>query len=109
MGCIGDKWRLRCRGEEVASLEVTDADQPWLIAAVHASPRFADVRDAFDEEAVLVDGDELGPAWEAAYTRIRESFELLYPDGTVVPEFILHIEGERAWWRWNDQPFEAAG
>jgi hypothetical protein len=23
-----------------------------------------------------------------------------------VPEFLLHIDGTEAWWRWSDEPFE---
>lgn len=43
--------------------------------------------------------------WEAAYRRIREVVRLLAPDGRTVPEFLLHIEDEDAWWRWSDEPF----
>jgi len=47
---------------------------------------------------------------EAAYRRIREAVRLLAPDGRAVPEFLLHIEDEDAWWRWSDEPFpEEAG
>lgn len=105
---IGERWRLRHRGEEVASLEVTDMDFPWLIASVHASPRFDEVRGVFDEEVSQMESDDLGPAWDAIYTRIRADFELLRPDGFSVPEFILHIEGDTASWRWSDEPFAAA-
>ncbi len=30
---------------------------------------------------------------------------LTSPDGPV-PEFLLHIEGEQAWFRWSDEPFD---
>jgi hypothetical protein len=84
-------------------------DFPWLIASVQASPRFEDVRGVFDEEASLMDAGDPGPAWDAIFARIRADFELLRPDGFSVPEFILHIEGDWASWRWNDEPFESAG
>jgi hypothetical protein len=105
---IGATWRLRHHGDEVASLEVNDMDFPWLIAAVHPTPRFAEVRGVFDEEASQLEGGDLGPAWDAVYSRIRADFELVRPDGFAVPEFILHIEGDVATWRWNDEPFETA-
>ena len=27
------------------------------------------------------------------------------PDGRPVPEFLLHVDGDDAWWRWSDEPF----
>jgi hypothetical protein len=30
---------------------------------------------------------------------------LAAPDGHLVPEFLLHIDGSEAWWRWSDEPF----
>ncbi|MFJ6982810.1 MULTISPECIES: hypothetical protein [unclassified Streptomyces] len=44
-------------------------------------------------------------AWEAVYARIGEAVELVAPDGPVA-EFLLHIEDDRAWFRWNDEPFD---
>ncbi|MDK0524423.1 hypothetical protein [Streptomyces sp. ML-6] len=37
-----------------------------------------------------------------------EVWRLLGQDapGGPVAEFLLHIEGDRAWFRWNDEPFE---
>ncbi|MEV6847472.1 hypothetical protein [Actinoplanes sp. NPDC051411] len=31
---------------------------------------------------------------------------LRYPEGNEVPEFLLHIQGDEAWWRWSDEPFD---
>jgi hypothetical protein len=28
--------------------------------------------------------------------------------GALVPEFLLHIDGEDAWWRWSDESFTQA-
>jgi hypothetical protein len=33
---------------------------------------------------------------------------LTYPDGRDVPEYLLHIDGDEAWWRWSDEPFDKA-
>ena len=43
--------------------------------------------------------------WEPAYGRVREAVSLAAPDGRRVPEFLLHIQDESAWWRWSDEPF----
>ena len=104
---IGEVWRLY-RGEQlIAELVVTDHDFPWLNARLEARPGFEALRPLFDEEvrrAEAVEDDM--DAWEAAYNRIREAVSLAAPDGRRVPEFLLHIEGEEAWWRWSDEPFD---
>ncbi len=42
----------------------------------------------------------------AAYNAIRTVVTLRYPEGHEVPEFLLHIDGDVAWWRWSDEPFD---
>jgi hypothetical protein len=99
-------WRL-VRGDEVlADLVVTDADFPWLTAEVRPKAGFEEVRPLFDDEARWADVmDEEPEQWEAAYHRVRAAVRLLAPGGRPVPEFLLHIEGAQAWWRWSDEPF----
>ena len=52
--------------------------------------------------------DDQPEAWEAAQERIRATCTLRYPDGRTVPEFLLHVDGADAWWRWLDKPFDDA-
>jgi len=67
---------------------------------------FAEVRPLFEEELRRLEHlDEKPERWETAYRRIREIVRLVAPDGRPVPEFLVHIEGEDAWWRWGDEPF----
>src|SRR5215831_19666011 len=70
---------------------------------------FAAVRPLFAEELRALEhvDDDLG-SWQAAYDRIRRAVSLLYPHGRPVPEFLLHVDGEDAWWRWSDEPFAQA-
>lgn len=99
-------WQL-VRGDELlAELVVTGGNFPWLNARVRPAAGFAEIRPLFDEELRRLEsiGDE-PERWEAAYRRIREEVRLLAPDGRPVPEFLLHIEDEDAWWRWSDEPF----
>jgi hypothetical protein len=49
--------------------------------------------------------DEETEQWEAAYRRIRAVVGLMTPDGRPVAEFLLHIDGADAWWRWSDKSF----
>ena len=50
-------------------------------------------------ELVVNDGDF---PWLYARLEARPGFEAIRN----VPEFLLHIEGDTAWWRWNDEPFD---
>jgi hypothetical protein len=99
-------WRLRRGDELVAELVVTGGDFPWLNAIVRATPAFDELRPRFVEELRLLDRlDQDVVAWEAIYDRIRQEVILERPDGFAVPEFLLHVDGEDAWWRWSDEPF----
>ena len=101
----GDRiWRLRHGDATVAELVVTDADFPWLHATVRPGPNFDVLRPLFDDEVRLPQDDD-DVAWETAYDRIRQAVSLIAPDGQAVPEFLLHIDGQDAWWRWSDEPF----
>lgn len=103
----GAVWRLRRDGEIVADLVVNDSDWPWLYAHLEARTGFGGLRPLFAEELRLLDDIENNvDQWEAAYDEIRQSLTLLFPDGTTVPEYLLHVKNDDAWWRWNDQPFE---
>jgi hypothetical protein len=110
MRLTGEVWRLYQGEQLIAELIVTDYDFPWLNARLEAKAGFEALRPLFDEEAGLIDGvEDHTDAWEAAYNRIREAVSLAAPDGRRVPEFLLHIEGEDAWWRWSDEPFDDDG
>jgi hypothetical protein len=106
MSEVGRVWQL-VRGEELlAELVVTGGDFPWLNARVGPTAGFAEVRPLFDGELRRLEYlDEEPEQWQTAYRRTREVVRLLAPDVRPVPEFLLDIEGEDAWWRWSDDPF----
>jgi hypothetical protein len=100
-------WTLYRGDERIADLVVDSGDFPWLNAQVYPHRGFDDVRPLFVEELRLLDGiDNHLDAWEAAYQQVRATVTLRYPDGRTVPEFLLHIDGEEAWWRWSDETFD---
>ena len=108
---INGTWRL-VRGDEVlGEIVITDADFPWLSGSFAARPGFAEVAPLFAEElalsAALEDDDNQTAmqAWESAYDRIVTTMSLVSPTGPVA-EFLLHIEGAEAWFRWSDEPFD---
>ena len=94
-------------GHPVAELEVDDVGFPWLTAIVHPKVGFEAVAGLFREELRQLDDvpDEESPEWVAAYDAIRAQTALLDPDGKAVPEYLFHIDGTEAWWRWSDEPF----
>ncbi|MDX3382689.1 hypothetical protein PV682_14600 [Streptomyces niveiscabiei] len=104
MGFDGEIWRLRCGGEEVGTVTIDDADFPWLSGRFAPGPGYAAVEPLFTRELALL-GEGWAEEWESAYDEIASRVSLSSPDGPV-PEFLLHIEGERAWFRWSDEPFE---
>ncbi len=90
----------------LADLVVTAVDFPWLRATLHPRAQLETVRPLFVEELQLLDAvDDNVDVWEGAQTRIRQAVTLTHPNGQMVPEFLLHVDGEEAWWRWSDEPF----
>lgn len=109
MGFDGELWQVRSGedGAEVGEILIDDVDFPWLSGRFTAGPGFEAVRELFARELALMDLDDEDrwEEWEQTYDQIAKRVSLIAPDGPV-PEFLLHIEGERAWFRWNDEPFE---
>ncbi|MET7571009.1 hypothetical protein ABZT04_21290 [Streptomyces sp. NPDC005492] len=105
MGFVGEVWQVRGGEESVGEILIDDADFPWLSGEFTPGPAFDAVRDLFIRERELVEADDDPSLWEEAYDEIRRRVTLTSPDGPV-PEFLLHIEGERAWFRWSDEPFD---
>lgn len=111
----GAVWQLRDSGDGtdsggtiLADLTVDEHDWPWVYAKLAPRPGFDALRPLFEHELTLLDDIENNvDAWEIAYDKIRSSLTLLFPDGSEVPEYLLHVKNDDVWWRWNDQPFEA--
>jgi hypothetical protein len=98
-------WQLRQADTVIARFTVVDSDFPWLHARVEATPDFEQYRPLFDEELRALN-EEAWERFDAANQALRASVQLHYPDGRRVPEYILHVEGDVAWWRWADEPFD---
>jgi hypothetical protein len=103
---VEGRWTLTSGADLVGVIDVRDSDFPWLSGTWTATPEFDSLAPLFRRELELMDGlDDGVDAWEAAYTSIREAVTLHYPDGRVVPGFLLHIDDSEAWFRWSDEPF----
>ncbi|MER6322042.1 hypothetical protein ACWDF1_03070 [Streptomyces coelicoflavus] len=114
MGFEGETWHVRGApgtgeraeaGAEIGEILIEDADFPWLSGRFRAGPAYGAVRDLFARELALAEGGGAGPEWETVCAEIERRVRLVSPDGPVA-EFLLHIEGDRAWFRWSDEPFE---
>jgi hypothetical protein len=106
---MGDVWHvLGAAGDEVGDIVIDEADFPWLHGRFVPGPGFAAVEPLFHRELELLErygeDDEAGEEWEAAHAHIRRAVSLTSPEGPVA-EFLLHISGDRAWFRWSDEPF----
>ena len=97
---VGETWRLYAGDEHVADLVVSGFDFPWLEADVVAQPGLERFRSLFGDEVRHLDeaGDAEG-RWVQAQETIRRSLRMTFPDGREVPEWLLHIDGDEAWWR----------
>ncbi len=107
MGFDGEVWHVHGGDGPIGEIVIDEADFPWLSGRFMPGSGYAAVRDLFTRELALLerDSDDHREQWEAAYDEIRRRVFLSSPDGPV-PEFLLHIEGDRAWFRWSDEPFE---
>ncbi|MET7325727.1 hypothetical protein [Streptomyces sp. NPDC005549] len=120
MGFEGEVWHVRrapdaghvtdAESGDIGEILIDDADFPWLSGRFRAGPAYGAVRDLFARELALAEADdaEHRARWEAACAEIERRVRLVSPDGPVA-EFLLHIEGDRAWFRWSDEPFGATG
>ncbi|MEV6213002.1 hypothetical protein [Kitasatospora sp. NPDC051914] len=101
----GGVWRLTRQTELVGEVDIDEGDFPWLGGVFRPGPAWAAVAPWFAETLALLEEEEC-ERFDEAYDRIAENLTFSSPDGPVA-EFLLHIEGDRAWFRWSDEPFDA--
>lgn len=107
MAFVGEVWHVTARdGAVLGDIGIEEADFPWLRGRFTARPGFEDVRLLFERELALLERiEQAEEEWEAAYRAVREAVLLVAP-GRPVAEFLLHIEGDQAWFRWSEETFE---
>ncbi|MFJ3888389.1 hypothetical protein [Streptomyces rubrogriseus] len=115
MGFEGEVWHVRrapdpgrtagAESGDIGEIRIDEADFPWLSGRFSAGPAYGAVRDLFARELALAQADDAGhrARWEAVHDEIERRVRLVSPDGPVA-EFLLHIKGDRAWFRWSDEP-----
>ena len=104
---MSERWLLMSGNTLVGSIDVAGADQPWLTGHFNPEPAFREFEDDFSRELALVEGNlsERVAEWEEVYGRIQDRLRLVKPDGTVVPEYLLHISGDDVWFKYSDERF----
>ncbi|MEV5970458.1 hypothetical protein [Streptomyces sp. NPDC051921] len=106
MGFDGQVWKLVRQEEPLGEIVIDEADFPWLHGQFVPTTAFGEVKPWFDESLVLLEAEEY-ERFDDAYERISGALSLVAPSGPVA-EFLLHIDGGRAWFRWSDEPFDEA-
>jgi hypothetical protein len=106
MGFDGEVWQVGGDGGPVGEILIDEADFPWLSGRFTPGPGYDTVRGLFAHELALLERDSQDDreAWEAVYDEIRRRVSLSSPQGPVA-EFLLHVDGDRAWFRWSEEPF----
>ena len=101
-GRPGTPWKLMRDTEVLGTLEILGPDQPWVNARFTATPAFEEVSANFAEELGLLNADRM-EEWSAAWERILALGLWLDPQdgGPPIEEFLLHIDGPSAWFRYN--------
>ncbi|MBT2403319.1 MULTISPECIES: hypothetical protein [unclassified Streptomyces] len=98
-------WRLMRQDTLLGTITVEEADFPWLSGGFRPEPAFAQVKPWFDEALAAMETEAFGERFDAAYDRIARALTLVSPSGPVA-EFLLHVDGDVAWFRWNDESDE---
>lgn len=92
-------WQLKRGDVLLGTLTLYEQDMFWFFCDFVALPEFEDYRSIFTEGLKLIDavGSEEWEAWEIAL----QTFSLIEVTSVFHPitEFMLHIEGDKAWFR----------
>jgi hypothetical protein len=106
MAWIGERWELREGASVLGVITIDEQDFPWLSGRFAAEPGFARWAAVFAESSRLLDelADVDDPAgwarWEALYDRISSALTLVAPSEPV-SDFLLHVDGSEASFRWT--------
>ena len=98
---MGQSWKLKLDNEILGVLTDGSPDMPFMFCKFVASAPFSKYQALFAKELELLNSDQMA-LWEQIYSEINALGLALEPnDGTseLITEFILHIDGNKAWFR----------
>jgi len=94
-------WKLKKGNEVLGILTETAVTMPFVDCEFVANPSFTFYQAKFAEELRLLNSDQMDQ-WEQAYSQIISLGLVLEPnnlDSELISEFTLHIDGEKASFR----------
>jgi hypothetical protein len=98
-------WLVARDEQLVAELVVERLDGPWVRGRVDPRDGFAALRPVFEHEQRLAGRLMHDPfGWWRAQRSVRRAIRLIKPNGEEASEFLLHIDGRRASWRYWEFP-----
>ena len=92
------EFQLRRGDDLLGTLTSCTPDFPWIFCKFEPCDAFAEQRALFDDELRLLDQEDF-VAWEQAYEKIRALNLRLVSAKEDLSEFLLHIDGDEAWFR----------
>jgi len=106
MGVIsrGSLLTLRSTAADIATITTTKYDDNCWHGTLEAREEFEQFRPLFAAQLAAMAAEDWHEAGRV-YHEIRAALSLRRPDGSIVPEFLLHIDGSAASFRWSDEPF----
>lgn len=94
-------YRVLKHGESLGTLTITDGDFPWLLGNFVPAPAFEAVRPMFDRVRERLDAGLDAEPWEDVWEELAVGLVLEPTDGgKPITEFLLHIRGSSAEWRY---------
>jgi hypothetical protein len=99
---LHSEWRLLSGSTLVGTITVDEVGMLWQRGRFLPKPVFSQFKPWFDEVNACVEAEEF-ERFDDAYDRIENSLTLVSPSGPVA-EFLLHIDHDRAWFRWDGEP-----
>jgi len=98
---MSQSWTLKLGNEILGALTDGSLNMPFTFCRFVASAPFSKYQSLFAKELELINSDQMA-LWEQVYSEINALGLALEPtDGTsgLISEFILHIDGNKAWFR----------
>ena len=95
-------WELYGKSTFYGRLHLDHIDQPWFHCRFEPTEAFQEVQPLFEEEIRLLNSSGKIDEWERSYETIDQlQLELRSTaEHSVITDFLLHIEGDSAWFRY---------
>jgi len=98
---MDEGWKLRVGDTVLAELRNPSPDQPWIFCDFVPSAAFESYTALFEHDLMLLNSDRMDE-WFAHDEVMSTVGFVLEPltEGSAITEFVLHIDGNTAWFRY---------